>query len=137
MDDLWMIRFALDNVRPQSLGECARAAFDRVLNGEAVADADSRDGRRYDRLRGHRMAGRLNDTTGTRVMSQGPPRLQLADDPVVLENGSLDGASLMLMQKEAAASVWTRTSPPHGAPRGPSNEDESSAQTRLDRSEGG
>lgn len=103
MDDFLMIRSALENLHPRSLGEGACAAFDRVLNGEAVADADSRDGRRYDRLRGNRMAGRLIEATGTRVTSQEPQRLQLADDPVVLEKGSLDGASLFLMQKEAAA----------------------------------
>ncbi len=79
MDDVLLIRSALEHVHPQSLGEDARAAFDRVLNGEAVA--------------------------GTRVTSQRPPRLQLADDPVVREDGSLDGVSLFLRQKEAAASV--------------------------------
>ena len=105
MDDFLMIRSALENVHPRSVGEGARAAFDRVLNGEAVANADSRDGRRYDRLRGNRMAGRLNDTTGTRVTSQRPPTLQVADDPVVREDGSLEGVSLFLRQKEAAASV--------------------------------
>ena len=79
MDDVLMIRSALENVHPRSLGEDAHAAFDRVLNGEAVA--------------------------GTRVTSQRPSRLQLADDPVVREDGSLEGVSLFLRQKEAAASV--------------------------------
>ena len=39
LDDFLIIRFALDNVRPRSLGEGARAAFDRVLNGEAMVTA--------------------------------------------------------------------------------------------------
>ena len=59
MDDFLLIRFALDNVHPPSLGEGARAAFDRVLNDEAIGDADSRDGKSYARLRGTRMAGLL------------------------------------------------------------------------------
>ena len=52
MDDFLMIRFALDNVRPTELGEVARKAFERVLSGEAIADPESRDGRKYERLRG-------------------------------------------------------------------------------------
>ena len=103
MDDFLMIRFALDNVHPRSLGEGARAAFDRVLNGEAMGDADSRDGMSYARLRGNRMAGRLRGVTaGTRVTSQRPARLQLAG---VQQDGSLDRASLCVKQKEAAASI--------------------------------
>ena len=103
MDDFLMIRFALDNVHPRSLGEGARTAFDRVLNGEAMGDADSRDGKSYGRLRGNSTAGRLRVvTTGTRVTSQRPPRLQLAS---LQQDGSLDRASLFLKQKEAAASI--------------------------------
>jgi len=59
MDDFMMIRFALDNVHPPSIGEGARAAFDRVLNGEAMGDRDTRDGRSYARLRANR-AGRIH-----------------------------------------------------------------------------
>jgi hypothetical protein len=50
MDDLLMIRFALDNVRPPEIAEGARQALDRLLDGDAVADLDSPDGRRYVRL---------------------------------------------------------------------------------------
>ena len=55
MDDLLMIRFALDNVRPPEIAEGARQALDRLLDGKAVTDLDSRDGRRYERLRGRRL----------------------------------------------------------------------------------
>ena len=100
MDDFLMIRFALDNVRPRSLGEGARAAFDRVLNGEAMSDGDSRDGRSYARLRANR-AGRIHGiTTGIRATSQRAAELQLASDP---QAGSFDDASLLLRQREAAA----------------------------------
>ena len=102
MDDFLMIRFALDNVHPPSLGEGARAAFDRLLNGEAMGDADSRDGKSYARLRGNRTAGRLHGVSNARVTSQRPPRLQLASVP---QDGSLDRAPLFLKQKEAAASI--------------------------------
>ena len=100
MDDFLMIRFALDNVRPRSLGESAHAAFERVLNGEAMGDRDTRDGRSYARLRANR-AGRAV-TTGTRATSQRAAELQLASDP---QAGSFDDASLIFKQKEAAASV--------------------------------
>jgi hypothetical protein len=99
MDDFLMIRFALDNVHPSSLGEGARAAFDRVLNGEAIGDADSRDGKSYARLRGNR---RLHGVSNARVTSQRPPRLQRAS---VQQDGSLNRAPLFLKQKEAAASI--------------------------------
>ena len=57
MDDFRMIRFALDNVHPRSLGEGARTAFDRVLKGEAMGDADSSDAKSYARMRGNPPAG--------------------------------------------------------------------------------
>ena len=102
MDDFLMIRFALDNVRPRSLGESAHAAFDRVLNGEAMGDGDTRDGRSYARLRANR-AGRIHGvTTGTRATPQRAAELQLASDP---QAGSFDDASLIFKQKESAASV--------------------------------
>jgi hypothetical protein len=92
MDDFLLIRFALDNVRPLSLGQDAYAAFDRVLRGDAVGDPDGRDGRSYARLRGGRVAGAPRGVaTGARVTSRRPARL--------------DRASLFLKQKEAAASV--------------------------------
>lgn len=106
MDDFLMIRFALDNVHPRSLGEGARAAFERVLTGEAVGDADARDGRSYALLRDNRMAGQpRRATTGTHVASPGPLSLQVASGPTVPQDGSLDRASLFLKQKEAADSV--------------------------------
>ncbi len=103
MDDFLLIRFALDNVRPLSLGQDAHAAFDRVLRGDAVGDPDGRDGRSYARLRGGRVAGAPRGVaTGARVTSQRPARLRLAGGQ---QDGSLDRASLFLKQKEAAASV--------------------------------
>lgn len=50
MDDFLKIRFALDNVHPPELGENARKAFDRLLDGEAPS-GDSPDGIKYERLR--------------------------------------------------------------------------------------
>jgi hypothetical protein len=67
MDDLLMIRFALDNVRPPEIAEGARQALDRLLDGKAVADLDSRDGRRYERLRGRR---RMHAVSGEHRISQ-------------------------------------------------------------------
>lgn len=68
MDDFLMIRFALDNVHPTELGEGARKAFDRVLSGEANADTESRDGRKYERLRG--AARRLPDGAPREAMGR-------------------------------------------------------------------
>lgn len=100
MDDFMMIRFALDNVHPPSLGEGARAAFDRVLNGVAMGDVDSPDGRAYARLRGSLV--RRSGAAAPRVASEGPPTLQPAG---VQRHKSLGGASLPVRQKEAAASI--------------------------------
>lgn len=105
MDDFLMIRFALDNVRPRSLAEAARDAFDRVLDGQAIADDDSRDATKYERLRRTRTAGRVEGVNGPRLKVRTPPTVHLADDPVVRLNGSLDTASLIRKQEEAAASI--------------------------------
>lgn len=51
MDDLLMIRFALDNVHPPEIAEGARRALDRLIDGDALEDLDSTDGRRHDRSR--------------------------------------------------------------------------------------
>jgi hypothetical protein len=103
MDDFLLIRFALDNVHPPSLGECARAAFDRMINGEAVADTDSRDGKSYARLRDSGMAGRLGGAlTDKPVTYQRPSSIGLARGQ---HDGSLDGAILFRKQKEAARSL--------------------------------
>ena len=78
MDDLLMIRFALDNVHPVEIAQGARQALDRLLDGEAVADLDSGDGRRYERLRRGR---RLHLVPGEQpilhgIPSDGPGRAQ-------------------------------------------------------------
>ena len=100
MDDFLIIRFALDNVRPRSLGESAHAVFDRVLNGEAMGDGDTRDGRSYARLRATR-AGRIHGvTTGPRATVAEGRRASARRDP---QAGSFDDASLLLRQKEEAA----------------------------------
>ncbi len=105
MDDLWMIRFALDNVHPRSLGEGARVAFDRVLNGDALFDAASRDGRRYARLRGDPKTGLHEGTSGNHVKPRtSPSSLRLADASVQ-RHASPGRESLVQKQKEAAASV--------------------------------
>lgn len=105
MDDFLMIRFALDNVYPRSLGEGARSAFDRVLNGDALADAHSRDGRKYARLRGGGMAGLHEGTSGTRLRPRTSPSTLRLADAAVQQDGSLGRESLVRKQKEAAASV--------------------------------
>ena len=51
MDDVMMMRFALDNVHLSEIAEPARRALDRRLDGEAFVDLDSPDGRRYEQLR--------------------------------------------------------------------------------------
>lgn len=51
MDDLLLIRFALDNVHPPEIAEGARKALDRLLDDDALADIDSPDGRRSERPR--------------------------------------------------------------------------------------
>lgn len=51
MDDLLMIRFALDNVHPPEIAEGARRALDRLIEGDALEDLDSTDGRRHERSR--------------------------------------------------------------------------------------
>ena len=70
MDDLLMIRFALDNVHPEEIAQGARRALDRLLDGEAVADLDSCDGRRYERLRRGR---RLHLVPGEQPILHGIP----------------------------------------------------------------
>ncbi len=105
MDDLWLIRFALDNVHPRSLGEGARVAFDRVLNGDALADADSRDGRKYARLRGDGITGLHEGTSGTRLKPRTSPATLRLADASVQQDGSRGRESLVQKQKEAAASV--------------------------------
>ena len=67
MDDFLTVRFALDNVHPRELGETAREAMNRILSGEAVADPDSADGRKYERLREPRMRSleRMTDAPAT------------------------------------------------------------------------
>lgn len=105
MDDLTMIRFALDNVHPRSLGEGALAAFDRVLNGDALADAHSRDGRKYARLRGDGMIELHEGTSGTHLKPRTSPSTLRLADASVQQDGSLGRESLVQKQKEAAASV--------------------------------
>ncbi|HET9309888.1 MAG TPA: hypothetical protein VFP41_01520 [Actinomycetota bacterium] len=51
MDDFMKVRFALDNVRPPEVAEAAAKAFDRILEGEPIADADSPDRKRYEEAR--------------------------------------------------------------------------------------
>lgn len=51
MDDLLMIRFALDNVHPPEIAEGARQALDRLIDGDGVGDHETPDGRRYERSR--------------------------------------------------------------------------------------
>lgn len=48
MDDFMKVRFALDNVHPPDVAEAAAQAFDRILRGEPIADADSADWQRYE-----------------------------------------------------------------------------------------
>lgn len=84
MDDLLMIRFALDNVRPGEIAEGAREALDRLLDGEGVIDRNTRDGRRYERLRGGR---RVRVVPGAqrslrRSLSDGPRRAQRTLNPL-------------------------------------------------------
>jgi hypothetical protein len=101
MDDFMKIRFALDNVHPPSLGEGAHAAFDRVLNGVAMGDVESRDARTYARLLGGRMAGRSGVAAGARGASE-RPRLQVAR---VQTDESPGQVSLSVKQKEAATLI--------------------------------
>ena len=54
MDDIMMVRFALDNVHPSEIAEPARRALNRILDGDAFIDRDSPDRRRYERLRSGR-----------------------------------------------------------------------------------
>ena len=46
MDDFLTVRFALDNVHPQELATRAREALERIIDGRAVVDPASEDGRR-------------------------------------------------------------------------------------------
>lgn len=69
MDDFLTVRFALDNVHPSELGDNARRAFDRILSGGAVVDADSTDGGKYERLRGQRMRSVERAPTGSATRS--------------------------------------------------------------------
>ena len=55
MDDLLIIRIALDNVHPPELGENARRALSRVLEGEVKSTQPSADGRRHEPVRGPTM----------------------------------------------------------------------------------
>lgn len=51
MDDLLMIRFALDNVHPPEIAEGAHRALDRLIEGDALEDLNSTDGPRHERSR--------------------------------------------------------------------------------------
>ena len=52
MDDLLIIRIALDNVHPPELGENARSALDRLLEGDVMSTRPSTDGRGHEPLGG-------------------------------------------------------------------------------------
>ena len=52
MDDVLIIRIALDNVHPPELGENARKALDRLLEGEIASVRPSTDGRGHELPRG-------------------------------------------------------------------------------------
>lgn len=56
MDDLMLIRFALDNVRVPEIAATAREALDRLVQGRAVVDRDSQDGPAFERARQRRDA---------------------------------------------------------------------------------
>lgn len=56
MDDLMLIRFALDNVRVPEIAATAQEALDRLIQGRAVVDRDSQDGRAFERARRRRDA---------------------------------------------------------------------------------
>ena len=56
MDDLMLIRFALDNVRVPEIAATAREALDRLVQGRATVDRDSPDGRALERARRRRDA---------------------------------------------------------------------------------
>lgn len=60
MDDLMLIRFALDNVRVPEIGATAQEALDRLIQGRAIVDSDSPDGRALDRARRRRDAAAAN-----------------------------------------------------------------------------
>jgi hypothetical protein len=49
VDDFLTVRFALDNVHPPELATRAREALERIIDGRAVAEPGSEDGRRYAR----------------------------------------------------------------------------------------
>ena len=51
MDDLMLVRFALDNVRVPEIAATAQEALDRIVQGRARIDPGSRDGRAYERAR--------------------------------------------------------------------------------------
>lgn len=44
MDDFMIVRIALDNVHPPQIGLKAMDAFDRIVDGRAVGDTESRTG---------------------------------------------------------------------------------------------
>lgn len=56
MDDLMLIRFALDNVRVPEIGATAQEALNRLIQGRAIVDRDSPDGRAIERGRRRRDA---------------------------------------------------------------------------------
>ena len=43
MDDVMLVRFALDNVRVPEIAATAQEAFDRIIRGQAVVDRDRPD----------------------------------------------------------------------------------------------
>jgi hypothetical protein len=49
MDDFMLIRFALDNVRVPEIAATAQEALDRIIQGKAIVDRDTPDGRALER----------------------------------------------------------------------------------------
>ena len=56
MDDFMLIRFALDNVRVPEIAATAQEALDRIIQGKAIVDRDTPDGRAFERARRRRDA---------------------------------------------------------------------------------